>query len=206
MLSFNSSAGAGKIIFMAYDGVKFKTIRLDESIPKDLRLKKLKSWCGKFHDYNLAPPYKGGSYGNLSFRVKKNSDEFIITGSKIGLKDSLLNKCFVRVSDVDLNKGIVYSHGLKEPSSESMLHFAIYHKRKDVNAIFHGHCKEILYHANRSKFCCTSKKEPYGTVKLVKSVLKVLDNKNFIVMKEHGFIAMGKTIDDAGYIALRSLS
>ena len=190
---------------MAYKGVKFKTVRLDKKIPVGSKVKELKYWCAKFHEYNLAPAYQGGSYGNLSFRIKKNSDEFIITGSKIGLKDSLANKSFARVSAVDLDKGIVYSHGAKKPSSESMLHFAIYNKRKDVNAIFHGHCKEILCSASRLKIAETSKKEPYGTLKLVKSVLKPLGKKNFIVMKGHGFISMGKAMSQAGRRAVGSL-
>ncbi|MFA5388285.1 MAG: class II aldolase/adducin family protein [Candidatus Omnitrophota bacterium] len=191
---------------MAYAGVKFKIIRLSDSPPKDARIKKLKYWCEKFHDYNLAPPYEGGSYGNLSFRVKKGSDEFIITGSRIGLKKCLSNRNFVRVSGVDFDKNIVYSHGLKEPSSESMLHFAIYHKRKDVNAIFHGHCEEILCSAARLKFCQTAKKEPYGTLKLIKSVLKALGNREFVIMKGHGFISMGKTLKDAGVTAIKAFA
>jgi ribulose-5-phosphate 4-epimerase/fuculose-1-phosphate aldolase len=182
-----------------YGEVKFKTVKLDNKIPKDAGLKELKYWCGIFHNYNLAPPYEGGSYGNLSFRVKKGRNEFIITGSKIGLKDTLTDKSFVMVSSVDLYKGIVYYHGAKKPSSESMLHFAVYDKRKDVNAVFHGHCSEIL----RLKICQTEKKEPYGTLKLVKSVLKTLRGNNFITMKGHGFISMGRTMNQAGKLALK---
>jgi len=187
---------------MAYHGVKFKTEFVDKKIPKDPRLKELKYWCKKFHELKLAPPYKGGSYGNLSFRIKKGSNQFIITGTRIGLKDCLADNCFVRVSKVDLKKGIVYSHGAKDPSSESMLHFAIYKARPEVNAVFHGHCKAILCRAKKLKLCQTQKKEPYGTVKLVKSVLKALGRKKFIIMKGHGFIAMGKTPADAGRTAI----
>jgi ribulose-5-phosphate 4-epimerase/fuculose-1-phosphate aldolase len=189
---------------MAYKGVKFKTVRLDKKVPTGRKIKELKYWCKKFHGYNLAPPYEGGSYGNLSFRARKGANEFIITGSKIGLKGALTNKCFVRVSHVDLDKGIVYSHGIKEPSSESMLHFAIYQKRKDVNAVFHGHCSEILNCAKKLKFSQTCKKEPYGTLKLAKSVLKTLGNKSFIIMKGHGFISMAKTLKGSGIAAIKA--
>jgi len=187
---------------MAYHGVKFKVRTLDRHVPAGRGLKGLKYWCRKFHDYELAPPYEDGSYGNFSFRVRKGNDEFIITGSRIGLKGHLASRCFVRVSAVDLDKGIVYSHGIKKPSSESMLHYAIYRNRKDVNAIFHGHCEEILCQAEKQGFCQTRKKEPYGTLRLVKSVLNVLDNKNFIIIKGHGFISMAGTLRDAGRIAI----
>jgi len=189
---------------MAYHGVKFKAKLIDKEIPKHKRLKELKYWCKKFHDYSLAPAYKGGSYGNLSFRVKKNSEEFVITGSKIGLKDFLPDRCFAMVSNVDLKKSIVYYHGMKKPSSESMLHFAIYRKRKDVNAIFHGHSNEILRFASRLNLCQTDKKEPYGTLKLVKGVLEKLGKKNFIIIKDHGFISMSKDLKNAGNLAIKA--
>ena len=184
---------------MAYHGVKFKTRLVDKKIPKDSRLKELKYWCKKFHDLKLAPPYKGGSYGNLSFRIKKGLNQFVITGTKIGLKDCLADNCFVRVSEVDLNKGIVYSHGVKFPSSESMLHFAVYKARPDANAVFHGHSKEILRNSKKLLHLpVTVKKEPYGTLKLVKSVLDSLGDNNLIIMKGHGFLSLGKTMQKAG--------
>ena len=183
---------------MAYHGVKFKTKLVDKKISKDSRLKELKYWCKKFHSLKLAPPYKGGSYGNLSFRIKKGSNQFIITGTKIGLKDCLADNCFVRVSKVDLKKGIVYSHGIKNPSSESMLHFSMYKARPEINAIFHGHSKEILRNARKLCLPVTMKKEPYGTLKLVKSVLDSLGDNNLIIMKGHGFLSLGKTMQKAG--------
>ncbi|MBU1036460.1 class II aldolase/adducin family protein [Patescibacteria group bacterium] len=188
---------------MTYQGVKFKTKMLGSEIPQDLRLEGLKDWCKKFHHYNLAPPYEGGSYGNLSFRLQDGQDQFIITGTKIGLKNELADDCFVRIQSCDLEKGTVYAHGMREPSSESMLHFAIYHQRKDVNAIFHGHCQKILSKASKLKITETVKEEPYGTVELVQGVLDILNDKSFLIMKEHGFISLGKNIKEAGELALQ---
>ena len=61
-------------MIMAYEGVKFKTEMIGNDLPDDPRLDRLKYWCRVFHNENLAPPYDGGSYGNLSFsaRVRKN--------------------------------------------------------------------------------------------------------------------------------------
>jgi ribulose-5-phosphate 4-epimerase/fuculose-1-phosphate aldolase len=116
---------------MIYQGIKFRTEIIDREVPKDSRLKELKYWCKEFHRYGLAPPYEGGSYGNLSFRVHNGEDPFIITGSRIGLKNKLSDDCFVRVPSCNLGKRIVYVRGAREPSSESMFHFAIYHQRRD---------------------------------------------------------------------------
>jgi len=185
-----------------YRGLKFKIIMESKDAPKDMRLRTLKHWCKEYHDYNLAPPYPGGSYGNLSFRLKKGKNEFVITGSRIGLKDCLTPECFVKVRDVDLKKGIVYASGSKEPSSESMLHYAIYNARPDINAIFHGHSGRILKFGLRMWLCYTSQERSCGTLSLVKEVLKVLDRNFFIVMKGHGFLSLGKTIDEAGELSL----
>jgi len=186
---------------MSYQGVKFRVEKVSADLPQDPRVKELKYWCKEFHRLNLAPPYDGGSYGNLSFRMQEGKDAFVITGSKIGLKEDLSDDCFVKVSSVDLSKGIVLAHGVKDPSSESMLHFAIYHQRKDVNAIFHGHSPKILKRADKLKIPKTKKERPYGTNELVFEVLKILDDKSFLVMKNHGFVSLGKTIKDAGELA-----
>ncbi len=190
---------------MAHQGVKFRTEIISEIIPKDPRIKGLKYWCKVFHRYNLTPPHKSGSCGNLSFRLEDGKDSFIVTGSRIGLKDALPDNCFVKVSSVDLEKGIVRAHGTKEPSSESMLHFAIYCRRKDVNAIFHGHSQEILSCVNKSKIKIpeTKREEPYGSIELLQSVLEVLDNEYFLAMKKHGFISLGRTMKEAGEFALQ---
>lgn len=188
---------------MAHQGVKFKIEMVGRNIPKDPRIKELKHWCRVFHRYNLTPPHKSGSCGNLSFRLENDKDPFIITGSRIGLKDALPDNCFVKVSSVDLKKGIVCADGIREPSSESMLHSAIYRRRKDVNAIFHGHSQEILSCANKLKIPETKQEDPYGSIELVQSVLKVLGSKSFLVIKKHGFISLGRTMEEAGEIALQ---
>ena len=189
---------------MTYQGVKFKTEVIDSKATKEPRLEELKYWCREFHRCNFTPPYEGGSYGNLSFRLEDGKDPFIITGSKIGLKDELSDDCFVKVCSCDFEKRIVYASGTREPSSESMLHFAIYHQRKDVNAVFHGHCQKVLSNINKLKIVETKKEEPYGTIELVRRVLEILDDEFFLVMKNHGFISLGRTMKEAGKLALQA--
>lgn len=188
---------------MAHQGVKFRTEIVSKAIPKDPRIEELKYWCREFHRYNLTPLHESGSCGNLSFRLENGKDQFIITGSRIGLKDALPDNCFVKVSSVDLETGIVSAHGTREPSSESMLHFAIYRQRKDVNAMFHGHSQEILSCVNKLRIPETKQEEPYGSIKLVQSVLEVLDNKSFLTIKKHGFISLGRTMKKAGELTLQ---
>lgn len=184
---------------MGYQGVKFRTEVIGREVPQSPRIKELKYWCRKFSSQGFAPVYEGGSYGNLSFRLQESKDQFIITASGIDLGEELSDDCFVKVEDCDLKKGVVYASGEREPSSESILHFVIYHERKDVNVIFHGHSKNILEQANELGIPQTSKEEPCGPNELVRRVfLEILDDKAFLIMKNHGFISLGRTMREAG--------
>lgn len=183
--------------------LKFRTEIIGKEIPQDPGIEELKYWCGEFHRLNLAPLYKGGSLGNLSFRLKSGEDSFIITGSRIDLQNELSNDYFMTVHSCNLKEGIVYASGTKEPSSESRLHFAIYNRRKDVNAVFHGHSRDILSCVDKLKVPETRQKALYGSMELVQSILEILDDEFFLVMKGHGFISLGKTMKEAGELALQ---
>ncbi len=185
---------------MGYKGVKFETKMIGNSVPDHPHIDKLVYWCKIFHEKGLAPTYEGGSYGNLSFRLKDNS--FIITASNSSLEDTT-DETLVTVNDI--SKGVVEAIGKKKPSSEAMVHHIIYTARPDVNAVFHGHCAYISENAEKLGIPMTNKEEPYGTQALVERVLETLGDHNFIEMRNHGFISMGKTMDDAGVNALRYL-
>ncbi len=186
-----------------YEGVKFKTVFIGNQIPKDERLIQMKHWAKVFAERALAPSYETGSAGNLSFRINKGEDQFIITGSKIELKNSLADDSFVTITECDIERGIVYAKGIREPSSESRLHDAIYKQRPYVNAIFHGHSEVILQAAAKLNIPETLQYESYGSMELINSVNKILGKESFIIMKEHGFIAIAGTIAEAGYLTLR---
>ena len=185
-----------------YQGVKFKTIFLSTKIVQDPRLEELKKWCAIFDENNLAPPYSGGSAGNLSFRINSGENRFVITGSGLQMKGELVDESFVQVDECDIVKKEIRVHGIRNPSSESMLHYSIYQMRADAMAIFHGHSTEILSKAESLKLPVTNSEQPYGSCELVGSVLEILDNNNFIIMKNHGFISLGENINKAGELSI----
>jgi len=192
-----------------YSGVKFKVEFLREKPPEDERIRELSNWCEKFHSSGLTPPVvEGTSMGNLSFRTKKKVEEFITTGTGLGPKSSMSPESFVKVVGCDFERGVVYASGAREPSSESMLHGRIYMRRDDVNAIFHGHCEEILEHAEDLDLIQTKEHHPYGSTALIESVEDVMDGSDFIVMRGHGFLSLGRgdnSMEKAGSLALGKL-
>ncbi len=188
---------------MVYLGVKFRAVLLDQKFPRDVGLDELKSWCTEFYNHGFTPEYEGGSAGNLSYRIKEGENQFIITGAGIVSKAHILDNSLVQVKSCDIEKEIAYYYGTRKPSSESLVHYAVYQARRNVNAVFHGHSEKILACADKLGIVQTRQEEPEGTAMLAKAVLDVLGKENFIVMKNHGFVSMGKTMKEAGDLAIK---
>lgn len=202
-------------------------MRRDYKIENENKIRELIKWCNIFENLGLTRSEKKSknnlsssetlySSGNLSFRVKRNS--FLITASCLKSKKNLKKSDFVLVKGCKINRRkIVYAFGSKDPSSESILHYLIYKNRKDVNAIFHGHFPSKNDEKNLYKLLKNSKvgeklnkigisvaiakKEKSGTLALAKRVLEVLNKNNFIVLKGHGFVSLGKDMKDGGNVA-----
>jgi len=180
--------------------VKFKTVFVSDEVPNDKSIEDLKKWCNQFHKNNLTLPKEGTSTGNLSFRTE---DGFIITASMLKTKENLKNDSFVYVDNYDVEKNTIYAEGKQEPSCESIMHFLIYKTRGEVNAIFHGHDNSIVKNAEKLKLPVTEEEAPPGTIDLANEVLAVLGDNNFIVVKNGGFVSLGKTMKEAGELAIK---
>ena len=181
----------------------FQTEFIDTKVPQDSRIEELKYWCVRFHELKLTPLYRGSSLGNLSFRLKYGNNSFIITASELKLKDNLTADMFVTVHSCDLKRGISFASGIKEPSSESVLHYEIYGKRKDVGAIFHGHSDVILSHGDKLNIPATRTEDEPASVALAESVLDILGNESFLIMRNHGFLSLGRDMKEAGEQAVK---
>ncbi|MEK6941346.1 MAG: class II aldolase/adducin family protein [archaeon] len=178
---------------------KFRTIFTAKTPPVHEKNAELLEWCKKFAEQGLAPRYgKGSSHGNLSFRAKNG---MIITRSGSDLS-SINETELVEVTDCDEKKFSVKASGMFEPSSESFEHLAIYRSRKEINAVFHGHSNEILLHAKKFGIVETRNEADYGTVENLNEVIGVLGKNDFVVMKGHGFLCLGKSLSDCGKRAL----
>ena len=86
-----------------------------------------------------------------------------------------------------------------------MFHDAIYKQRLEIMANLHGHCRAITKNALKAGILSTHKFVESGTNKIVESVLEVFDQHYFIEIKDHGFLSLSKTIDEAGEQALKMM-
>ncbi len=182
-----------------YCGVKFRTIFNEKKVLDEPKISELINWCNEFHKMGFTPDAGDGSAGNLSFRTDYG---FIVSCSQANFSRVDFGD-FVEVIKVDISKREILVNGVKEPSSESFMHNEIYTKRGDVNAVFHGHSEEFLEFGERLDLPITKKEEAGGTIELMKEVVKVLGNNNFILIKNHGFLSLGDSMGSAGNLAVK---
>jgi ribulose-5-phosphate 4-epimerase/fuculose-1-phosphate aldolase len=173
-----------------YTGTKFKTVFASKKAPTDPQINELIKWCRRFAELGLAP---GGS-GNMSIR---SGGGFIVsrTAGHLGL---IKADEFVEVLKADVERRELAVNGSHEPSSESMMHAAIYAARPDAGAVFHGHHERMLAEGERLGLAITEREQPYGTPEIVREVLRTLGKNNFLLIRNHGFASIGANMTQAG--------
>ncbi len=180
---------------MENDWVRFEVVFRDKTPPDDGRMGELIKWCQRFARLGLAPK----SAGNLSFRTDRG---FIITASGVELRATRLEN-LVEVLKVAIENGrmTVYARGRMMPSKESVLHSNIYDLGPEINAVFHTHDQLVLEYADELKLPCTEKEQPPGSYELageVQRVLQLKKNARYLVVRNHGVVALGATMAEAG--------
>ncbi len=176
-------------------GVRFETVFLSKNPPDDEEINRLIYWSKRFDELGLAPK----SAGNLSFRTKQG---FIITATGVELRATGEDN-LVEVLRVERKKDqiLVYTNGRVVPSKETVLHSGIYDSRPEINAVFHIHDQLVLEFANELNLPCTEGEQPRGSYELAEEVHRLLSlakNVKYLVLRNHGVIAVGETMEEAG--------
>jgi ribulose-5-phosphate 4-epimerase/fuculose-1-phosphate aldolase len=185
-----------------YTGVKFQYHKKKSTFEYDERLEQLNSWASLFSELGLAPIHSGGAYGNFSYRTSATS--FIITKSGMIPSQELQPSNFCSVYDFNQSTSSFSTYGQYPPSSESFLHNMLYSSKPAINAIFHGHSSLLNLYAEELMIPSTEVFYDYGTVELAESAFKVAATGNdFFILKDHGFIALGENMSNAGKLTLQ---
>ena len=146
-----------------------------------------------------------GTWGNISAWDSKH-EGFWITPSG-------MNYLTLKEEDLVLiNRQGKVIEGFRKPSSESLMHLAIYAKRSDVLGIVHTHSIHATAHAvARVSIPCIVEDlaqivggavevAPYhltGTQDLADTVSVVLADKNAVLLANHGVIGVGRDLEEA---------
>jgi len=178
--------------------ITFETIFLNQNPPDDRKISQLVQWGKIFHELGLVPK----AAGNLSFRTEKG---FIITGSGTRL-GSLQEEDLVEVTEVNAGKNqiLVYAKGCVAPSKESLLHWEIYSLKAQINAVFHNHDQVVMKVARELGLPVTERMRPRGSYELAKEagrLLSLTDDLKYLVLKRHGIVSLGESMDEAGKLA-----
>ena len=174
------------------------------------RKKQLVNICKKL----LADGHVIGSAGNVSLRLKYDEKEHIlITPSNVRYDEMKPDDLLIISMDGKVIKGE------RNPSVEKHLHLNIYKAREDVNAVIHSHgiYSTILSTLNLSLPPIIEELVPYlggeiacaeygeaGTEELANNVVKDLEDKNAVLLANHGNICCGSHLNGA-YMVLKYL-
>ena len=161
-------------------------------------------WCRVFDAEGMAPLEGGASAGNLSFRTVNG---FVITPTRSRLKSILAWERLVEVVRSDWTDYEMHYLGFDPPSSDAFLHERIYRGRADVEAVFHGHDAAVLDRADalarEFDIAVTPREISFGTRVDAEETPRALGSRDYLIRKGHGFLSVGRTLDQAGELALK---
>lgn len=150
-----------------------------------------------------------GTSGNISCRIP-DEEKILVTPSSIPYLDIKAKDILL----VDFNGESL--EGGRNPSVETPFHLAIYKKRDDIGAIVHSHSVYALAVAASGKTVpvfldemfsniggnlVVAKYELPGSDELAESVLSKIEDKNAVLLANHGAICCGKDLADAFHVA-----
>lgn len=155
-----------------------------------------------------------GSAGNVSIRIKKDEKEYVlITPSNVQYYEMVPED----ILTIDMEGKVI--EGKRNPSVEKKMHLSIYKEREDVNAIIHAHSiySTVLSALNMvippifeefvpyigGEVLCANYGEA-GSEELAGGVLSALEERNAVLLANHGNLCCGSHLDGA-YTVLKYL-
>ena len=188
-----------------YRGVKFSYHQCSPTCPAHPLLPRLNRWAYLFSELGLTPVHPLGAYGNQSIRTEGGA--FIITRTGMQPVQDLALENYTLVERFDQERNAFLTHGVHPPSSECFLHSVIYRECGEIQAILHGHSRLLNTHASALTIPTTDTFHEYGTMALAQSALTIMKNGcPFFILKDHGFVATGPSLDEAGMLTLKHYS
>lgn len=157
--------------------------------------------------------------GDVSARIPK-TDMFLIRGARVDIKPS------TQSSMVDTNPEDMVKLDLDEnqldgeltPPLETAIHVAIYQSRPEVGAIVHAHPKmvtafsmvglpiEPVYvrgiESTGDELPLFENSDPISSLGQAKRLVEVLGQKRACLMRSHGLVTVGRTIESACLAAI----
>lgn len=153
----------------------------------------------------MAPYVTGkGWAGNIGFR----ENQIIWVTPSGGIINDIQLEDIVGITERK-DKIVLLGHPERKPTSEWEIYWGIFKKRQDINAILHGHDLLTLETAEKLKkdypeeVALTKSVTDAGSSEFRDDMLEILTYANsYLIGREHGFFALGRTFYEAGKLAL----
>lgn len=155
--------------------------------------------------------YDGLAFGNLSQRLAKGSEQFLISGTQTGDKEVLAASDFSLVTSVQPDMNTLYAQGEAKPSSEALTHASVYQQNPSAQAIIHIHSPEIWQCTAALNFAHTPADVAYGTPDMALAVAELfhtrtLQQSGLFTMLGHtdGVVAFGESLEIAAGLIIKA--
>ena len=177
----------------------FDVVMTHNEVPKDPRGTLLIWWAARFAELGFMPSYGPGDHGNLSCRTPMG---LLITARQTS-KAALRQEQLVEVIGMDSTTPTptIRCRGLLPPSTDALMHLLIYQRRPDIQAILHGHDTAALGKSQELSLPVTEHSAKTPSMDLIQDACGLATQYDYFLMRDHGFLALGTSIDDAGELA-----
>jgi ribulose-5-phosphate 4-epimerase/fuculose-1-phosphate aldolase len=184
---------------MAESGL-FDVVCERREVPQDARIPQLIGWAAKFAALGWTPSYGAGDHGNLSCRTPGG----FLMSARATVKAALQAEQFVEVLGLELDgeRPRLRCRGTRLPSTDALLHWRLYERRPDVQAILHAHDSVTLARAAAWGLPVTAHSAARPSTVLIEEAADLAAAHDYLVLRDHGFLSLGRSIEEAGERAL----
>ena len=147
------------------------------------------------HGLGVMPSYGPGDHGNLSCRTPTGCLFTARQTHKAALRpDQLVS--LVGYESTPRGACLMFD-GKVLPSTDALMHWRLYERRADVGAIIHGHDPQALAKAVALELPVTHGSGLTNSVELIDEVVVLAAAHDYILLRDHGVVALGTTISAA---------
>jgi L-ribulose-5-phosphate 4-epimerase len=149
-----------------------------------------------------------GTAGNVSLRLPPEGNSQLLAITPSALPYDSLSVDDIQI--IDFNTRTV--EGSLRPSTEMKLHMGIYRAREEINAVIHTHSvfasavsitgkdippilnDQVAFLGGTIKL---AEYAPAGSQELATNAVSALEDRNAVLLANHGAVGIGRTMDDA---------
>jgi ribulose-5-phosphate 4-epimerase/fuculose-1-phosphate aldolase len=197
--------------------IKYQLKHTHQDLPQSINIKSIICWRSLLFDLNLIgqckEKYDGLGYGNISFRLKPEANEFLISATQTGHLRHLNRNHFAIIEAASPQHNSIRSKGPSQPSSEALTHASVYLHNSNANAVIHVHSPILWQHTAELNLPYISPDIAYGSVEMAAAVSELFASGQLnqlpifsMLGHEDGIVAFGESLASAAMTLMTQLA